>query len=61
MDVLHRLKVHETITLTDLLGEVWTVNQIDIEHEWFDNDKYYATATIIADLGEGIVKTGCCS
>lgn len=61
VDVLHRLKVHETITLTDLLGEVWTVNQIDIEHEWFDNDKYYATATIIADLGEGIVKTGCCS
>jgi hypothetical protein len=61
VDVLHRLKVHETITLTDLVGDIWAVQQIDIEHEWHDNDKYYAIATIIADLGEGIVKTGCCS
>lgn len=61
VDILHRLKLHDTITLTDLVGDSWTIEQIDIEHEWQFDDKYYAIATIIADLGEGIVKTGCCS
>ena len=61
VDVLHRLKLHDTITLTDLVGDVWTVKEIDTDHEWQFQDKYYAVATITVNLDEGIVVTGCCT
>ena len=61
VDVLHRLKLHDTITLIDTLGDEYTVQEIDVEHEWQFDDKYYALATLSVDLGEGIVNTGCCS
>lgn len=61
VDVLHRLKLHDTITLTDLVGDSFTVKEIDTEHEWQFQDRYYAIATITVNLNEGIVVTGCCS
>lgn len=61
VDVLHRLKLHDTVTLTDLVGDSWTVKEIDTEHEWQFQDRYYAIATITVNLGEGIVVTGCCT
>ena len=60
VDVLHRLKVHNSVTMIDIVGDEFTVEQIDTEHEWHDNDKYYAIAVISADLGEGVVNSGCC-
>lgn len=61
IDVLHRLKLHDTVTLIDTVGDEYTVEQIDVEHEWQFDDKYYGLATLSVDLGEGIVNTGCCS
>jgi hypothetical protein len=61
VDVLHRLKLHDTIILTDLVGDEWTVDEIDVEHDWQFDDKYYALATITVNLGEEIVVTGCCT
>ena len=61
IDVLQRLKLHDTITLTDLVGDSFTVKEIDTEHEWQFQDRYYAIATITVNLGEGIVVTGCCA
>lgn len=61
VDVLHRLKLHDSITLTDLVGDEWTVKGIDVEHEWQFSDKYYATATLTIDVGEEIVTTACCT
>lgn len=61
VDVLHRLKLHDTIELTDLVGDEWTVITIDTEHEWQFDDKYYAMATISVSLGEAIVVTACCA
>jgi hypothetical protein len=61
VDVLHRLKLHDTITLTDLVGDTWTVEYIEVEHEWQFDDKYYALATMTVGLGEEIVVTGCCT
>lgn len=60
VDVLHRLKMHHYVTLTDLVGDVWDVKQIDTEHEWFGEDKYYALATMTMDLDEAVVTTACC-
>jgi hypothetical protein len=61
VDVLHRLKLHDTIVLTDLVGDTNTVTDIEVEHEWQFEDKYYALATIIVGLGEEIIVTGCCT
>lgn len=61
LEVLHRLKLHDTIFLTDLVGDVWVVNEIFIEHAWQFDDKYFALATLTVNLGEGILLTGCCT
>ena len=61
VDVLHRLKLHDTVTLTDLVGDSFTVKEIDTEHEWQFQDRYYAIATVTVNLGEDIVITGCCT
>ena len=61
VDVLHRLKLHDNIALTDIVGDAWIVKEIEVEHEWQFSDKYYALATITVNLDEGIVITGCCT
>lgn len=61
VEVLHRLKLHDTITLIDLVGDGFTVEEIETEHDWQFDDKYYAMAKITVDLGETIVITGCCT
>jgi hypothetical protein len=60
VDVLHRLKLHDVMTFIDQVGDAHNVESVDIEHDWFDKGKYYATATITIDLGEGIPIMGCC-
>ena len=61
VDVLHRLKLHDTISLTDLVGDVHEIDEIDTEHTWQFEDKYYATASVTVNLGEQIIITGCCT
>ena len=60
IDVLHRLKMHDVMTFIDQIGEAFTVNSVDTEHEWQFDDKYCATATITLDLDEAVVTSGCC-
>ena len=59
VDALHRLKLHDVVTFIDQVGDAWGVETVDVEHEWL-NDKYYAQANIVIDLGEAIVAVGCC-
>jgi len=61
VDVLHRLKLHDTIYLTDLVGDISLVEEIEVEHTWQFDDKYYALAVMTVNTGEGIIVTGCCS
>lgn len=60
IDVLHRLKMHDVMTYIDQVGDTFNVESVDVEHEWFGDDKYFATATITLDLGEAVVAQGCC-
>ena len=60
VDVLHRLKLHDVMTFVDQVGDTFNVESVDVEHDWFDKGKYYATATVTIDLGEGIAVMGCC-
>jgi hypothetical protein len=61
VDVFHRMKLHDTITLTDLVGDTNTVFNLEVEHEWLWEDKYYAQITLTLDYNEAIVSAGCCN
>ena len=61
VDVFHRLRLHDTITLTDLVGDTNTVYNLEVEHEWLFDDKYYAKAELTFDYDETVVLSGCCS
>lgn len=60
VDIMHRLRLHDLVTYLDMVGDTYIVEKIDVEHEWQFDDKYYATVTLILDLGEAITKFSCC-
>lgn len=60
VDALQRLKLHDVMTYIDQVGDAFNIESVDVEHEWVFNDKYYATASIVLDLGEGITAFACC-
>lgn len=61
VEVLHRLKIHDSVEIIDLVGDEFTVESINTEQDWQGEDKYYALATITVNLGEKIIVTACCS
>lgn len=61
VDVLHRLKLHDTIVLIDTVGNGYVVKHVDVEHDWQYDDKYYALAQVSLDFDEYALVTGCCS
>jgi hypothetical protein len=61
VDVFNRMKLHETIELIDLVGDVHDVYNLEVDHEWLDNDKYYARINLTFDYGEAFVIAGCCN
>jgi len=61
VDVFHRLRLHDTIALTDLVGDTNTVYNLEVEHDWLFDDKYYAKLDLTFDYDEIVVLAGCCS
>ncbi len=61
VETLYRLMLHDTITLIDLIGEEFTIENLEVEHEWQGDDKYYALAELTVDFGEAVVVGGCCN
>ena len=61
VDVFHRMKLHDTIELIDLLGDAHTIYNLEVEHEWLDVDKYYAKIDLTFDYDETVVIAGCCN
>jgi hypothetical protein len=61
VDVFHRLKLHDTIELINLTGDVNTVYNLEVEHEWLFEDKYYAKLELTFDYDESVVIAGCCN
>lgn len=59
VDVLSRARLCDTITLTDLVGDVNTVYNLEVEHEWLFDDKYYAKADLLFDYDETVLISGC--
>lgn len=61
VDIFNRLKLHDTVTLIDLVGDTHTVYNLEVEHEWFGDDKYYAKIDLTFDYNEAVVVSGCCN
>lgn len=59
VDVFHRLRLHDAITLTDLVGDINTVYNLEVEHEWLFDDKYYAKVDLTFDYDETALVSGC--
>ena len=60
VDVFNRMKLHNSIELIDLVGDVHTVYNLEVEHEWLFDDKYYAKIDLTFDYDETVVSSGCC-
>lgn len=60
VEIFNRLKLHDTITMTDLVGDTNTVYNLEVEHEWLDNDRYYVKLELTFDYDERVVIGGCC-
>lgn len=61
VDVFNRMKLHDSIQLTDLFGDQHYVYNLEPEHEWIDNDKYYVHLNLTFDFDEVVVIAGCCN
>lgn len=61
VDVFNRMKLHDTIELIDLVGDSHTVYNLEVDHEWLGEDKYYAKIELKFDYNEAVVIGGCCN
>jgi hypothetical protein len=61
VDVFNRMKLHLSITITDLVGDTNTIYNLTVEHEWLWDANYYALITLTFDYDETAVITGCCN
>lgn len=61
VDVFHRMKLHDTVEIIDLVGDVNDVYNLEVEHEWLGDDKYYAKLELAFDYNEAIAIGGCCN
>lgn len=61
VEVFNRMKLHDTVELIDLVGDENTVYNLEVEHEWLWDDKYYAKIELTFDYNEAFVIAGCCN
>jgi hypothetical protein len=60
VDVFHRMRLHDTVSLLNLVGDSNSVYNLEVEHEWLFDDKYYAKAELTFDYNEAVTVMGCC-
>jgi hypothetical protein len=61
VDFFNRAIFHDNIFLTDTVGDINEVMNLEVSHEWFENDRYYALITLTFDYDETFVISGCCN
>ncbi len=60
VDVFNRMILCNSITITDLVGDVHNVYNLEVEHEWMFADKYYVKLDLTFDYDESVVIGACC-
>lgn len=61
VEVFNTMKLHNTVEIIDLVGDENDVYNIEVEHEWLFDDKYYAKLDLTFDYNEATVVSGCCT
>lgn len=61
VDVFHRMKLHDTVLMTDLVGDLNEMLNLEVDHEWLYDDKYYARIELTFDYDEAFTIGGCCN
>jgi len=60
VDVFNRMRLHDNIELIDLVGDSHNVFNLEVDHEWLFDDKYYASLELTFDYDEAVVIAACC-
>jgi len=60
VDVFNRMKLHDNVQLTDLVGDVHNVYNLEVDHEWLFDDKHYAKIDLTFDYDETVIIAACC-
>lgn len=61
VEVFNRMKLHDTVEIIDLVGDANNIYNLEVEHEWFDTDKYFVKVDLTFDYNEVFVIAGCCN
>lgn len=61
VDVFNRMKLHDTVYMTDLVGDYNEMLNLEVDHEWVNQDKYYAMINLTFDYDEIFIVSGCCN
>ena len=61
VDVFNRMKLHDSIVMIDLVGDENTLYNLEVEHEWLNDDRYITRINLIFDYDEAFVIAGCCN
>lgn len=61
VEVFNRMKLHDTVEITNLIGDTNDVYNLEVDHEWLYDDKYYAQINLTFDHNEAFVIVGCCN
>ena len=61
VEVFNRMRLHDTVEITDLVGDTNDVYNLEVEHEWLWDDRYYAKIELTFDYDETFVIGGCCN
>jgi hypothetical protein len=62
VDVFNRMRLHDTVLLTDLVGDTNEVFNLEVEHEYLENtSNYYAKISLTFDYDETFIVSGCCN
>lgn len=61
VDVFNRMKLHGSVTMIDLVGDSHTIYNLEVEHEWYDEEKNYALISLKFDYDETVLVSGCAS
>jgi hypothetical protein len=60
VDVFNRMKLHDNIELIDTVGDTHNLLNLEVDHEWLFDDKYYAKIDLTFDYDESVLVSACC-
>lgn len=61
IDALYRMRMNDYIKLNWGDGDEDYIYNVSVEHDWYEESKTLAIATVVFDMDETCSKSGCCT